>query len=91
MVVERMSWASRCAHEHRLWWRVTQRNKAFVSNGRGMKASEYSSLVCMECRRDWRTKAPYVASYRDITPAEREELFATRPAALILDSSQDTR
>lgn len=69
-----VSRASFCAREHRLWWRVTMRNRSFAFNGRGTRPSEYSSLVCLECRRYWRTKASYADRARDISPAERQEL-----------------
>jgi hypothetical protein len=69
---------ARCAREHRLWWRVVQREQSFAFNGRGTRPSEYSMLACLECRRTWRTKASYVSRTRDITPDERRELRKPR-------------
>lgn len=71
-----MSQAAACAREHRLWWRVVQRERSGANNGMGTRPSEYSSLACLECRRYWRTKAAYVPRVRDITGAERRELVA---------------
>ena len=91
-----MSQASYCAREHRLWWRVTQRKSSFAYNGRGRRASEYSSLVCLECRRTWRTKSPYVARVRDLSDEDRavmrrEDAECAAALERALDTSQDTR
>lgn len=73
-----MDSAALCLREHWLWHRVLQRRRSFAANGRGTRPSEYSSLACLECRRQWRTKAAYVGLRRDISPQERAELLGRR-------------
>jgi hypothetical protein len=84
--------AAYCAREHRLWWRVAARNVARNSNGTRNVRSEYSTVVCLECPRHWRTKAAYVPRLRDLSPAERAEFFhRPQPASPPLDPSQENR
>jgi hypothetical protein len=70
--------AAYCLREHWLWHRVLQRRWSVGPNGQGTRPSEYSCLVCLECRRQWRTKAAYVDLRRDINPQERAELRERR-------------
>jgi hypothetical protein len=49
-----------------LKWRVTQRecnHSAF--NGWHYTPSDYSTVICKDCRGVWRTKAAYVRKLRD--------------------------
>ena len=52
-------------------WRVTKRNhnnSAF--NGYRYTPSDYSSVVCLICNEQGRTKAAYVDHIKDIKPGE---------------------
>ncbi len=60
----------------RTYWRIVQFqcNHSKFNGGR-YAASDYSEIVCLECRRHWRTKAKYVDTLSMISDAERAKLL----------------
>ena len=65
-------------------WRVLHRRCNYsVFNGYHHTPSDYSALVCMFCRRRWRSKGDYVFRVPDIT---QDELNYYRRGGLMPDS-----
>ena len=55
-------------------WRVLARRCNYSAfNGYHYTPSNWSHMKCLHCRASWRTKAKYVADFRDAT---EEELLA---------------
>lgn len=61
-----------CQPPDRSNWRIaTYKGNYSAFSGYRFTPSDYSEIICLTCRRSWRTKAKYVSSLKSATHEEK--------------------